>query len=82
MMNAGTTAEILKKLDVCRSLFYSLAYQLENNAGIADYWPLSVLAAEGQRKIGGIADMMDRARMEAEQTVNLEAIGGGRVARA
>lgn len=51
----------LRELDVCRSLFESLSYQLENNVGIKDFYGLSVLAGEGVRKCDNIADMLDRA---------------------
>ncbi|MGE0917928.1 hypothetical protein [Trichlorobacter lovleyi] len=51
----------LRELDVCRSLFESLSYQLENNVGIKDFHGLAVLAEEGKRKCDGIADMLDRA---------------------
>lgn len=64
-MKTETAAAVLRELDVCRSLFDSLAYQLENNATIGDYWPLAVLAGEGKRKIDGIVDEIDRAGMAA-----------------
>ncbi|MDR3581572.1 MAG: hypothetical protein P4L44_16545 [Oryzomonas sp.] len=63
-MNAVTTAAVFRELDVCRCFFDSLSNQLKNNAGIADYHPLAVLTAEGRRKIDGIVDQIDQARME------------------
>lgn len=55
------TGAILKELDVCRSLFESLSYQLENNAGIKDFHGLAVLASEGVRKADLICDMLDQS---------------------
>lgn len=59
-MSAGIAGAIFRELDVCRSLFDSLAGRLENNAGVVDYHPLAVLAAEGKRKIDTVMDMVDR----------------------
>lgn len=55
------TGIILRELDTCRALFESLSHTLDNNAGIKDYHGLATLAAEGVRKIDGIADLMDMA---------------------
>ena len=65
-MNAGTTAAVFMELDVCKSLFDSLAYQLEHNEGITDTWSLAVLALEGKRKIGGIVERIDRGNVQSK----------------
>ncbi len=65
VIDRNVYAEILRDLDVCRSLFESLDYQLENNAGIRDYHSLAVLASEGVRKIDGLADRFDRGGVTA-----------------
>ncbi|MBK5275163.1 MAG: hypothetical protein JJE30_08935 [Desulfuromonadales bacterium] len=64
-MNAETAGKVFSELDVCRSLFDSLAHTLEYNVGVRDYHPLSVLAQEGKRKIDSIVDQIDRGRMAA-----------------
>ena len=58
-------AKLLYDLDVCQSLFTTLAVQLENNAMIADYHPLAMLAAEGAKKINCVFDAVERAGMAA-----------------
>ncbi|MEI6827564.1 MAG: hypothetical protein WCK54_18375 [Desulfuromonadales bacterium] len=60
-MTTDQTAALLFDLDVCQSLFTTLAHQLENSSMIADYHPLAVLAAEGAKKIGSVLDSIDRA---------------------
>lgn len=64
-MNLETAGNVFRELDVCRSLFDSLAYQLENNAGIGDFHPLAVLAGEGRRKVDNIVDAIDRGLVAA-----------------
>ena len=59
-MSADQRAALLYNLDVCHSLFATLAHTLENNAAVGDYHPLAVIAAEGKRKINCIADAIDR----------------------
>ena len=53
------TAQTLKTLDEARSIFDVLATLLENNAAVADYHPLAVLAADGRDKLDRVADMID-----------------------
>ena len=60
-MNADQKAALLYNLDVCDSLFRTLALQLENSAILADLHPLAVLAQEGKNKISTILDSIDRA---------------------
>jgi len=43
-----------ENLEVCRSLFDTVAYSLENNIHVKDYRPLAVLAEEGRRKVDAI----------------------------
>lgn len=54
-------AQVLKTLDEARSIFDVLANLLENNASVADYHSLAVLAADGRGKLDHVADMVDQA---------------------
>jgi len=64
-MNADQKAALLYDLDVCQSLFSTLANALENNATLGDYHPLAVLAQEGFKKMNSIADQLDRGGVTA-----------------
>ncbi len=57
-MTQQQTATILRELDACNATFTVLAHLLENNVGVADLYPLAVLAEEGRRKTDAIADML------------------------
>lgn len=63
MKDQKTAGAVYRELDVCRSLFDSLADRLENNAGVRDYHSLAVLASEGMRKVDAIMDMIDRGQI-------------------
>lgn len=60
-MNADQKAALLYDLDVCDSIFRTLANQLENNATVTDLHPLAVLAAEGAKKINCVFEAIGRA---------------------
>lgn len=64
-MKADQKAALLYDLDVCQSLFSTLAHTLEHNATVGDFHPLAVLAQEGFKKINGIADLLDRGWITA-----------------
>lgn len=51
-------ASILRDLDVALSTLTVLQHLLENNTGLADLYPLSVLAGEGKRKLGTVVDVL------------------------
>lgn len=63
MQTDEQTAALLFDLDVCDSIFRTLAIQLENNATISDYHPLAVLAQVGVNKINRVFDTIDRGGM-------------------
>ena len=62
-MSADQRAALLYNLDVCDSIFRTLALQLENNATVADYHPLAMLAAEGAKKISCVFEAVEQAGM-------------------
>jgi hypothetical protein len=64
-MNTDQKAALLYDLDVCQSIFSTLAHTLEHNATVGDFHPLAVLAQEGFKKMNSIADQLDRGGVTA-----------------
>jgi len=52
---------MLRELETCHALFYSLFLLLDNNMMVSDYRPLAVMAADGKRKLDGLMDLVASA---------------------
>lgn len=52
---------MLRELETCHALFYSLFLLLDNNMMVSDYRSLAVMAADGKRKLDGLMDLVASA---------------------
>jgi len=57
-MNSKDLSTVMRNLDVALSLFDSLQYMLEHNAGLKDLHSLSCLSGEGKRQLNEVVDIL------------------------